>query len=220
MSAKVASVPQTYGVARWGEGYFGINADGHATVRPRPELDAEIDLYELACSLTASGLRLPVLVRFNDILRHRVRDLCGAFHGAAEAIGYRGGYRAVYPIKVNQQRSVVEQIVAGGGDCVGLEAGSKPELMAVLATSPWWRASSGSPPRSTEPTRPASRLRTNPTPRERSCGVFVLTRGVFGPSPVLQASPAARRRLPHRASRPAPRGRAGRSPGPRSNRTG
>ncbi|MCP5314747.1 MAG: biosynthetic arginine decarboxylase [Chromatiaceae bacterium] len=136
MSAKVASVPQTYGVARWGEGYFGINADGHATVRPRPELDAEIDLYELACSLTASGLRLPVLVRFNDILRHRVRDLCGAFHGAAEAIGYRGGYRAVYPIKVNQQRSVVEQIVAGGGDCVGLEAGSKPELMAVLATAP------------------------------------------------------------------------------------
>ncbi len=136
MPAKVASVPQNYGVGRWGEGYFGINDDGHATVRPHPKFEHDIDLFELAQDLTASGLRLPVLVRFNDILQHRVQRLCGAFAGAAATLDYAGGYRAVYPIKVNQQRSVVEQIVAGGGDCVGLEAGSKPELMAVLATAP------------------------------------------------------------------------------------
>jgi len=136
MPATVFSVPQTYGVHRWGEGYFGINGEGHATVCPRPDQGAELDLYQLARDLTASGLRLPVLVRFNDILRHRVQSLCAAFDSAGSALGYSGGYRAVYPIKVNQQRSVVEQIVAGGADCVGLEAGSKPELMAVLATAP------------------------------------------------------------------------------------
>jgi arginine decarboxylase len=136
MPARVSSVPQTYAVERWGEGYFGINDQGHATVCPAGERDSEIDLYALAREITASGLRLPVLVRFNDLLQHRVRELCGAFDAAARRLDYRGGYRAVYPIKVNQQRSVVEQIVAGGGDCIGLEAGSKPELMAVLASAP------------------------------------------------------------------------------------
>lgn len=73
-----------------------------------------------------------MLVRFKDVLQ----NLCGAFRDAASLLGYTGGYRAVYPIKVNQQRGVVEQIVAGGGECVGLEAGSKPELTAVLASAP------------------------------------------------------------------------------------
>jgi arginine decarboxylase len=136
MSATVSKVPQTYGVSRWSEGYFGINAEGHATVCPDRERGVELDLRELADDLSANGLRLPVLVRFNDLLRHRVRDLCAAFADAALKLDYSGGYRAVYPIKVNQQRSVVEQIVAGGGECVGLEAGSKPELMAVLASAP------------------------------------------------------------------------------------
>ena len=136
MPAKVSRVPQTYAISRWGEGYFGINERGHATVNPRRTEGADLDLYELASELTASGLRLPVLVRFNDILRHRAQTLCEAFATTAAGMGYSGGYRAVYPIKVNQQRSVVEQIVAGGGDCIGLEAGSKPELMAVLASAP------------------------------------------------------------------------------------
>ena len=136
MPAKVFNVPQTYAISRWGEGYFGINQFGHATVNPRHTESADLDLYELTRELTASGLRLPVLVRFNDILQHRARTLCEAFASTAATLGYAGGYRAVYPIKVNQQRSVVEQIVAGGGDCIGLEAGSKPELMAVLASAP------------------------------------------------------------------------------------
>jgi arginine decarboxylase len=130
------AVIQTYGVERWGEGYFGINAEGHATVRPSGSQQVEIDLWRLAGELGELGLRLPVLVRFNGVLRHRVRQLCGAFDGAAQTLGFAGGYRAIYPIKVNQQRSVVEEIVAGGGSCIGLEAGSKPELMAVLAQAP------------------------------------------------------------------------------------
>jgi arginine decarboxylase len=136
MSATISDVPQNYGVYRWGEGYFGINAEGHATVCPRKQQGGELDLYALAQNLTESGLRLPVLVRFNDLLQHRVGELCGAFSRVASALDYGGGYRAVYPIKVNQQRSVVQQLVVGGAAAVGLEAGSKPELMAVLATAP------------------------------------------------------------------------------------
>lgn len=136
MSAKVCKVPQSYGIERWGEGYFGINGDGHVTVCPDPDGAAVLDLPELVDELADSGLQLPVLLRFNGILRHRVERLCGAFRGAGEALDFRGGYRAVYPVKVNQQRSVVEQIAAVGADKVGLEAGSKPELMAVLAVAP------------------------------------------------------------------------------------
>ena len=136
MPASVSDVPQNYGVYRWGGGYFGINAAGHVTVCPHPEQEGELDLYELARGLTDSGLRLPVLVRFNDVLQHRVRGLCDTFSRVSTAFDYQGGYRAVYPIKVNQQRSVVEQIVAAAPGSVGLEAGSKPELMAVLATAP------------------------------------------------------------------------------------
>lgn len=136
MSAKAKPVPQSYGVERWGEGYYGINSEGHATVRPLASDEPELDLYRLAQDIVSQGLRLPVLVRFDSVLRHRVRELCRAFSKAAEDTRYTGGYRAIYPIKVNQQRSVVDEIVAGGGECVGLEAGSKPELMAVLASAP------------------------------------------------------------------------------------
>lgn len=136
MSAHIEPVSQTYGIRRWGAGYFGINPDGHAIVCPDPDIGTCIDLYRLTDELRQAGLTLPVLVRFTDILRHRVRSLCRAFRSAGEELGYRGRYTAVYPIKVNQQRSVVEELVAGGGDCIGLEAGSKPELVAVLASAP------------------------------------------------------------------------------------
>jgi arginine decarboxylase len=136
MSSDNAGIPQNYAIDRWGGGYFAINAHGRVVVRRDPGDEVAVDLRGLTEELVARGLRLPVLIRFNDILRHRVRALCRAFADVADDLGFRGGYRAVYPIKVNQQRSVVEQIVAGGGDCVGLEAGSKPELMAVLATAP------------------------------------------------------------------------------------
>jgi arginine decarboxylase len=123
-----------YAISRWGEGYFGINAAGHLSVRPNPASSTEIDLSLLAARLRDEGLSLPVLVRFDDILRHRVRTLRGAFEAAMSRLDWRGAYRPVYPIKVNQQSSVVRAILSAGG--IGLEAGSKPELMAVLALVP------------------------------------------------------------------------------------
>lgn len=135
MSAKLLPVAQNYGVAHWGEGLFGINAQGHATVCPRMRAGEELDLHELAHAVRAAGLGWPVLLRFNDILHQRVQRLGDAFAEVAEQLAYQGGYRAIYPIKVNQQRVVVEQIVSVGADRVGLEAGSKPELMAVLAAA-------------------------------------------------------------------------------------
>ncbi|OOZ36387.1 biosynthetic arginine decarboxylase [Solemya velesiana gill symbiont] len=135
MKADIQPVMQDYGISRWGGGYFGINPDGHVTVRPDRKGDAQIDLYQLASEVRQSGLSLPVLVRFTDILHDRVAALCSSFSEAFEEFSYQGRYTAVYPVKVNQQRSVVEEILAKGRGCVGLEAGSKPELMAVLGQS-------------------------------------------------------------------------------------
>ena len=122
-----------YNITHWGEGYFGINEAGHASVYPRRDPACAIDLDTLARELSGHGLSLPVLLRFNNILHERVDTLTRAFDQAMAEEGYAGDYTAVYPIKVNQQRSVVEEIVQYGGERVGLEAGSKPELMAVLA---------------------------------------------------------------------------------------
>ena len=120
-----------YNTSVWGAGQFDIGDDGELCVQTRE--GANLSLRGLVDGLREHGLRLPVLVRFNHILRERVDALCGAFAQAREALDYAGGYTAVYPIKVNQQRSVVEEILRHGGERVGLEAGSKPELMAVLA---------------------------------------------------------------------------------------
>jgi arginine decarboxylase len=127
----------TYAVRHWGGGYFDINGQGHVVVRPNRDPDrAGVDLFELVAEIQAQGLSLPTLVRFPGILRERVDGLCGAFAEAMARHGYRGRYTAVYPIKVNQHRSVVEELTRYGGTRVGLEAGSKPELMAVLALAP------------------------------------------------------------------------------------
>jgi len=126
----------TYNLPHWSDGYFDVNAKGHLVARPRrnPEL-GEIDLRALVDELHSADLTLPVLVRFSDIVRDRVDTLCDAFAVAMKRHDYQGGYTAVYPIKVNQQRSVVEALYSHGGERVGLEAGSKSELMAVLALS-------------------------------------------------------------------------------------
>ena len=123
-----------YAVLRWGEGYFHINAAGHLAVCPDPADGREIDLALLAGRLRDEGLSLPVLARFDDILRHRVRTIRATFERAMASLGWAGEYRPVYPIKVNQQRSVVRALLSAGR--IGLEAGSKPELMAVLALVP------------------------------------------------------------------------------------
>jgi arginine decarboxylase len=125
---------ELYNVTNWGDGFFDVNAEGRVEVRPRRDRGPGIDLLELVQSLERRGLRTPLLVRFSDILATRVQGLCHTFRRAMKEYGYQGRYRGVYPIKVNQQRHVVEEIVQHGTEQrVGLEAGSKPELLVALA---------------------------------------------------------------------------------------
>ena len=126
---------RTYNIDHWNGGYFHINESGRVIVRPPAFAEHPgVDLYELIERVKALQIDVPVLVRFPDILTDRVMRLSQAFQNAFEDAEFDSHYTAVYPIKVNQQRSVVERILACG-DHVGLEAGSKPELMAVLALS-------------------------------------------------------------------------------------
>jgi arginine decarboxylase len=130
----IASARALYNIEGWGIGFFDINEAGHVVVKPdREKTDRELDLFELANDLEEQGVGLPLLLRFSDILRSRIESLNEKFAHAREEYGYQGGYTTVYPIKVNQQRHVVEEIVEfGKGAGVGLECGSKPELQAVL----------------------------------------------------------------------------------------
>jgi len=125
---------ELYGVERWGAEYFSIDERGHMIVRPRRSDGPSIDLLALVEDLRSRGLRTPLLVRFSDILASQVEELTASFQQAIERYDYGARYRGVYPIKVNQQRHVVEQIVQFGAPLgVGLEAGSKPELLVALA---------------------------------------------------------------------------------------
>jgi arginine decarboxylase len=131
----IAATKALYNVDGWGDGYFDVSEAGHVIVRPdkaRPE--RTVDLYELARDLEAQGVALPVLLRFSDILRSRIELLDEKFRIAIAEFEYGATYTTVYPIKVNQQRHVVEEIVEFGRKTgVGIECGSKPELQAVLA---------------------------------------------------------------------------------------
>jgi arginine decarboxylase len=129
-----ADALDTYNITRWGCGYFGANDQGNLIVTPRAEGQGAIDMKELIDELVARGIQLPILLRFSDILRSRIELLCGAFNNAIREYGYGGQYRGVYPIKVNQNRTVVEEIIEFGRPYhYGLEAGSKPELLAIMA---------------------------------------------------------------------------------------
>ncbi|UCE04102.1 MAG: biosynthetic arginine decarboxylase [Candidatus Latescibacterota bacterium] len=122
-----------YNIAGWGSGYFRINEAGHIDVTPDGATGPRVDLYELVGDLQRRGLGLPLLIRFSDILHSRVRALVGCFAKAIHEYEYHGRYRGVYPIKVNQQRQVVEELVRLGQPYgLGLEVGSKPELLAAL----------------------------------------------------------------------------------------
>ncbi|MGL4474240.1 MAG: biosynthetic arginine decarboxylase [Shewanella sp.] len=127
-----------YNVAHWSQGFYGIDDDGEVTVSPDPAQPLNsIGLNKLARDMVKAGVSLPVLVRFPQILHHRVHSLCQAFNQAIAKYSYQNDYLLVYPIKVNQQQTVVEEILASqktnAVPQLGLEAGSKPELMAVLA---------------------------------------------------------------------------------------
>ena len=130
----IESARSLYNIEGWGIGFFDINESGHVVVKPdREKTDRELDLFELANDLEEQGVGLPLLLRFSDILRSRIESLNEKFSRARTEFAYEGGYTTVYPIKVNQQRHVVEEIVEFGKVAgVGLECGSKPELQAVL----------------------------------------------------------------------------------------
>ena len=123
-----------YNIDRWGTGYFTINDQGNISVLPTQEPKASIDLIELIDEARARGLTFPMVIRFQDLLRHRVGNINRAFTDAIAGADYQNVYRGVFPIKVNQLREVVEEILdAGAPSHMGLEAGSKPELLAALA---------------------------------------------------------------------------------------
>jgi arginine decarboxylase len=131
---QIADSLELYHVSAWGKGYFSINEAGHVVVRPDTAAGKEIDLYDVVEGLKARDLTSPVVVRFSGILAHRLRHLHGAFAQAIAENDYKNRYAAVFPIKVNQQRLVVEEVYRYGQEFkFGLEAGSKPELLAVMA---------------------------------------------------------------------------------------
>jgi arginine decarboxylase len=126
-----------YNIDGWGLKYFGINAKGNVTMQPKRESEDSIDVMDVVEDVAARGIKMPVLIRFQDIIRRRVTLLNEAFAETIKEYGYAGRYQGVYPIKVNQLREVVEEISdAGRPYQYGLEAGSKGELMAVLALNP------------------------------------------------------------------------------------
>ncbi len=125
---------ELYNVSSWGAGFFTINDKGNVEVQPHRGGTPGVDLLELVGDLAERGLRTPMLIRFSDILAASVEGLSSAFGQAIREYEYRGAFRGVYPIKVNQQRHVVEELVDYGSSArIGLEAGSKPELLIALA---------------------------------------------------------------------------------------
>ena len=129
-----ADAADLYEVARWGNGYFSVGPNGHLLVHPDKDPTKSIDLKQLVDRLQIRGIDLPILLRFAEILQHRLGELHGVFANSMRESGYRGDYCCVYPVKVNQQRQVVEEVLRFGKPYrFGLEAGSKPELLAVIA---------------------------------------------------------------------------------------
>jgi len=131
----IAQSEDVFQIRGWGEPYFRINTAGHVEVWPDTAHDAGIDLYDLTRDLQARGLALPLLIRFPTILHHRLTKLYECFRKSIEEYGYPGEYRGVYPVKVNQQRHLIDELVSFGSSYHhGLEAGSKPELLIALAS--------------------------------------------------------------------------------------
>src|SRR5579872_1544724 len=131
-----AEAAELYDVASWGKGYFSVGKNGNLLVHPEKDTSRAIDLKELVDNLQLRGISLPILIRFGEILKHRLGEMHQAFQNAIAEHGYKNSYCCVYPIKVNQQRQVVEEVFEYGRPYhFGLEAGSKPELLAVLAIS-------------------------------------------------------------------------------------
>jgi arginine decarboxylase len=130
----IPSATALYNIDRWGGGYFGINEKGNVQAFPTLDTSTPIDVMDLIAEAKEHGLKFPMVLRFQDLLRNRVETINRAFSTAIGEFKYRGVYRGVFPIKVNQLQEVVEEIMAAGESFhFGIEAGSKPELLAALA---------------------------------------------------------------------------------------
>lgn len=130
----VENTTDTYGIKSWGEGYFRVNEKGNVCVSPTGEQDPQIDLFELTQDLLDRGIRVPIMIRFPDIIQSRVELINNCFIKAIKEYDYKAQYTGVYPIKVNQQHQLVEELVRAGKPYkLGLECGSKPELLITLA---------------------------------------------------------------------------------------
>ena len=130
----VGQAREMYHIDRWGAGYYDINTAGRVVAKPLPGDDTAVELSAVIAAAQKRDLDGPLLIRFQDILRHRVKSLCTAFDEAIARNGYEGRYRGVFPIKVNELREVVEEVMDAGADNeFGLEVGSKAELFAALA---------------------------------------------------------------------------------------
>ena len=129
-----ASATETYAIDRWGDGFFVVGDNGRIHIRPDRTPARQVDLFEVVQGISERGFGTPLLLHFEDVLATVLRDLRDAFDRAILNVGYRGEYEGVYPVKVNQQRGVVEDLCRLGAELdFGLEVGSKPELLAVLA---------------------------------------------------------------------------------------
>ncbi len=135
MTWSIDHARKTYSIPHWSEGYFDVDAAGRIVVAPKGAQGPSIALPEVVDAARANGAKLPLLVRFPDILGDRLGKLQAAFAQAMREWDFKGGYTAVYPIKVNQHHGVAGTLASHAGEGFGLEAGSKPELMAVLALS-------------------------------------------------------------------------------------
>ena len=132
---RIEDSEELYNITGWGTSYFGINDKGHVVVTPRKD-GAGVDLRELVDELQLRDVEAPVLIRFPDILDNRIEKIANCFKQASDEYGYKAQNFIIYPIKVNQMRPVVEEIIGHGKKFnLGLEAGSKPELHAVIAVN-------------------------------------------------------------------------------------
>src|SRR5260221_14349674 len=133
-ASSIESARVLYNIPRWGAKYFDINDAGHVVAKPLQDAGATVDITDVIEEAKSRGLKFPMLIRFQDILRHRVEAINKAFQNSITEFNFQGKYRGVFPIKVNQLREVVEEILdAGKAYDFGLEVGSKPELFAGLA---------------------------------------------------------------------------------------
>ncbi|MBT5927700.1 MAG: biosynthetic arginine decarboxylase [Verrucomicrobia bacterium] len=130
----VDQASELYHISRWGANYFGVNDEGHVAAYPLQEAGASVDLMDIVEEAKSRGLKFPILIRFQDILKHRVESINRAFQKSIKECEYKNTYRGVFPIKVNQLREVVEEILEAGKPYdMGLEVGSKPELFAAMS---------------------------------------------------------------------------------------